>query len=89
MPMLGAALGAFIAPALMQESLACKTGALDQRECGSDTPKPLIGAAVGAIVFLLVGNLLAEERWMELDLGEYEGAVGVALGVRLRFRASR
>jgi len=85
MPMLGAALGALIAPALMQESITCQAGGGSSSECGSEAPKPLIGAAVGALAFMLVGNLIAKERWMELDIGEYEGRVGVALGMRVRF----
>ena len=89
MPMLGASLGAIIAPALMQESIACDAGGGSSLECGSEAPKPLIGAAVGAVVFMLVGNLLAEERWMELDIGEYEGRVGVVLGTRVRFRVGK
>jgi hypothetical protein len=88
-PMLGAALGAIIAPALMQESITCQAGGGSVTECGSEAPKPLIGAAVGGLAFMLVGNLLAEERWMELDIREYEGTVGVALGARVRFRVGR
>ena len=89
LPLAGAALGAIVAPILMEESLACRTGAVDQRECGSEAPKPLIGAAVGAIVFMLVGNLVAEERWVELDISEYEGSVGLKLGARVRFRVGK
>jgi hypothetical protein len=84
MPVAGAALGALVAPALMQESIACSAGGGSNLYCGSEAPKPLIGAAVGAVVFMLVGNLIAEERWLELDIGEYEGSVGVMLGGRFR-----
>jgi hypothetical protein len=84
--MAGAALGALIAPALMQESITCQAGGGSSTECGSEAPKPLIGAAVGAVVFMLLGNLIAEERWMELDIREYEGTVGASLGLRLNLR---
>jgi hypothetical protein len=86
MPVLGASLGAILAPALMPESLECQAGGGSSQECGSESPKPLIGAAVGGIVFMLIGNLVGEERWVELDISEYEGALALSLGARMWFR---
>jgi hypothetical protein len=89
LPMLGASLGAAVAPVLMEESLACQTGGASSQECGSEVPKPLIGAATGAIVFMIVGDLLATERWIELDIAGFEGTIGVVLGLRAWFRTQR
>ena len=65
-PTLGAGLGVIIGPALMRGSIECEAHAILDEQCGSLTPKTVIGAAVGAVVLGFTGSLIARERWAEV-----------------------
>ena len=88
-PITGAVVGALLAPVLTEEAPKCAADAVDDPDCTSETPEPLIGAAVGAILVGLLANLVAEERWTELPLGEFTSVTVSARTLRFRIWLAR
>jgi hypothetical protein len=81
LPVAGAIGGALLAPLLNGEPLACREDLVDDPACRSETPVPLIGAAAGTIVGLIVGNVAARERWLEIPSASWKG---VTVSVHIR-----
>lgn len=75
-PILGAALGALLAPAIMTEETRCSLDIVDDPECRKEAPDALVGAAIGALLFRIVSRRVARERWAEVPLERFRlGAV--------------
>lgn len=73
LPVMGALSGALLAPLLDDEPLACQENLVDDPACQSETPVPIIGAAAGTILGVIVGNLVARERWLEIPSASWSG----------------
>jgi len=73
----GALVGAVLAPALTNESVACELGYADSRECSGETTDVVIGLAAGAIAGMMFSELIAQERWahVRMDLLLQDGSV--------------
>ena len=67
-PIGGALLGALVAPAVMTDDPKCSLNAADNPDCIRETPDPLIGAVVGAVLLGILGHAVARERWREVPL---------------------
>ncbi len=89
----GAGIGALLGPKLITEDQRCDVQVVDDPECGSETPEALIGAAVGAAAFAVVGRVVTRERWAEIPLSrlrlEIETRVArrsLMVGIAIPFR---
>ncbi|NIM49984.1 MAG: hypothetical protein GTN78_22410 [Gemmatimonadales bacterium] len=75
-PLLGAALGALLAPALSEEERDCALDIVDDPKCRKEVPDEFVGAAIGALLFRIVFSRVARERWAEVPLEQFHlGAV--------------
>jgi len=81
LPVAGAIGGALLAPLLNSEPLACRENLVDDPACRSEVPVPVIGAAAGTMFGLLVGSLVARERWLEIPSASWKG---VTVSIRIR-----
>jgi hypothetical protein len=66
----GATLGAVLGPVFITESDVCKLGVGPPEDCRKETSEEVIGAIVGGVLFGLIGNALARERWRGVPLGD-------------------
>jgi len=81
LPVAGAIGGALLAPLLDGEPLVCRENLVDDPACRGEVPVPLIGAAAGTSVGIIVGSVAARERWLEIPSASWKG---VTVSVRIR-----
>ena len=67
-PLVGAALGALVAPLLITETERCSWGLGTARQCEKLTSDEVVGVIVGALAFSLAARAIARERWREIPL---------------------
>lgn len=79
--------GAMLAPDILPEDRTCRFRP-DEPDCQQQTPDWAIGAAIGAVGGLLLGRVLAPERWEDVAprwiFGTARGS-GLEVGYRISF----
>lgn len=75
---MGGLVTAGLATVFTEDDPRCRFGTIDQSECGSEVPIPLVGLLLGGGVSRLLTRSVLEERWVRVPLDPWLEAARAA-----------